>query len=307
MKQKKKNFVAGVPTHIYQKGYDGQVLFYCVRDRLLYLSIFFAEARVRGVRVLAIALMFNHVHATISVKSEPEMVAFNQAVESRYALVFNQTTGLSGPVFMNPFGWAQKRSDADVQSNLCYVANNPVKKKLCKRGIDDRWTLLAYGAKRFPFSEPLALRKASRRMRRAVALAKGCIEQGQILNYTLMDRIFAGLNQIECRQMVDFLIQQLSTVDYQGAARYFGGFDKMIAAFDVTTGAEYDISEEFVPESDLPYRKMAQVVEDEGYDLVRKKFLSASPEEIRRLIRLFRNKTFASERQIRRFLHLHDK
>ena len=120
-----------------------------------------------------------------------------------------------------------------------------------------------------------------------------------------------GMSEEEIRlnydEMVDFLIQQLSTVDYQGAARYFGGFDKMIAAFDVTTGSEYDISEEFVPEPDLPYRKMAQVVEDEGYDLVRKKFLSASPEEIRRLIRLFRNKTFASERQIRRFLHLHDK
>ena len=45
MKRKQKNFVPGVPTHIYQKGYDGQVLFYCVRDRLLYLSIFFSEAR----------------------------------------------------------------------------------------------------------------------------------------------------------------------------------------------------------------------------------------------------------------------
>ena len=306
MKRKQKNFVPGVPTHIYQKGYDGQVLFYCVRDRLLYLSIFFSEARARGVRVLAIALMFNHIHATITMGSEREMAAFNQAVERRYAVAFNQAAGVSGPVFMNAFGWAQKRSDADVRSNLCYLANNPVKKKLCKRGIEDRWTLLAYGAKRYPFSESLALRKASRRMRRSVALAKGVIAKGQILNYTLLDRIFAELDQKESRQMVDFLIQQISTVDYQGAARYFGGFDKMVAAFDVTTGSEYDISEEFVPEPDRAYLEMAQVVGQEGYDLVKKTFLSAEPEEILRLTRLFRIKTSASERQIRRFLHLND-
>ena len=106
--------------------------------------------------------------------------------------------------------------------------------------------------------------------------------------------------------MVDFLIQQISTVDYQGAARYFGGFDKMVAAFDVTTGSEYDISEEFVPEPDRAYLEMAQVVGQEGYDLVKKTFLSAEPEEILRLTRLFRIKTSASERQIRRFLHLND-
>jgi len=307
MKRKQKNFVPGVPTHIYQKGYDGQVLFYCVRDRLLYLSIFFSEARARGVRVLAIALMFNHIHATIVVRSERGMIAFNQAVERRYAAAFNLAAGMRGPVFMNAFGWAQKRCDADVRSNLCYLANNPVKKKLCKRGIEDRWTLLAYGAKRYPFSKSLALRKASRRMRRSVALAKGVIAGGQILNYTILDRIFSELDQMESRQMVDFLIQHISTVDYQCAARYFGGFEKMIAAFDVTTGSEYDISEEFVPEPDRAYLEMAQLVEKEGYDLVKKSFLSAEPDEMLRLIRLFRIKTSASERQIRRFLHLHDK
>ena len=78
----------------------------------------------------------------------------------------------------------------------------------------------------------------------------------------------------------------------------------MLDAFNATTGAEYDISEEFVPEPDGAYTEMAHAVEEEGYDLVRKKFLTADADEKMRLIRLFMQKTTASERQIRRFLHL---
>ena len=336
MKRKKKNFVPGVPTHIYQKGYAGRVLFYCARDRLVYLSIFFAEARARGVKVLAITLMFNHVHGDIIVGSWRELVAFNKEVCRRYAAAFNRAAGRSGPVFMHSFGWSQKRSDKDVMDNLCYLANNPVKKKLCRRGVDNRWTLLAYGARRYPFSEPLALRNASKRMRRAVALAKDCLDRGQVLNYAILDRIFAHLDKRESRQMLDFLIQHMSTVDYGRAASYFGGFQKMLDAFEVTTGSEYDISMDFVPEPDGPYAEMAFIVEregcelvrkegcglvrkergdwvkkegcelvrKEGYDLVRKAFLTADADEKMMLARLFRLKTSASERQIRRFLYL---
>ena len=304
MKRKKKKFIPGVPTHIYQKGYDGRTLFYCARDRLLYLSIFFAEARARGVKVYSIVLMYNHIHATILCRSQTGMIRFNQAVERRYASAFNRVSGRLGPVFMHSFGWAQKRSDADVRSNLCYLANNPVKKKLCKKGIENQWTLLAYGKTPYPFSEPLSLRKASRRMRRAVALAKGVLARGQVLNDKLLDRVFASLDQKESRQMVDYLIHTLSTVDYEAAARYFGGFEKMIMAFDVTTGAEYDISEEFVPVPDRAYTEMIKLVEEEGYDPVRKAFLSAEADEKMRLIQLFRSETSASERQIRRFLYL---
>lgn len=304
MKRKKKNFVPGVPTHVYQKGYDGRVLFYCTRDRLVYLSIFFEEARERGIIVLSLVLMFNHVHANIIVRSEQELVAFNQEVCRRYAASFNRAAGRTGPVFMHSFGWAQKRSDEEVRSNLCYLANNPVKKKLCKKGIDDRWTLLAYGARQYPFSDPLVLRNSSKRMRCAVSLAKDSLQRGQVLNYTILNRIFSHLDKKESSQMLDFLIQQISTVDYNRAARYFGGLNKMLDAFNATTGAEYDISEEFVPEPDGAYTEMAHAVEEEGYDLVRKKFLTADADEKMRLIRLFMQKTTASERQIRRFLHL---
>ena len=307
-KLKKKIFVPGCPTHIYQKGYKGRVLFYCVRDRLVYLSIFFDECRRYKVRVLSIVLMFNHVHATIKVRSEAVRAAFNQAVESRYALIFNQITGRSGPVFMRTYGWAQKRSDKDVKDNLCYLANNPVVKKLCKRGVDNLWTLLAYGCRRFPFSEPLMLSRASRRMRRSVAMVNQCLSQGA-LSYQLLNQVFNGLTRKECRQLIDHIIQECSTVDYKAAAEYFGGLERMLAAFDVTTGSEREISEEFIPEPDGPYAEMARVMEKEGYDLVEKKFLSPDLDEDERLrlVRLLSENTQASKRQIARFLYVADK
>ena len=307
-KLKRKKFVPWCPTHIYQKGYQGRVLFYCVRDRLLYLSIFFDESRKHRVGVLSIVLMFNHVHATIRVRSEAGMAAFNQAVESRYALAFNQVSGRSGPVFMRTYGWAQKRSDRDVKDNLCYLANNPVVKKLCKSGVDNLWTLLAYGRRRYPFSEPLALSRASRRMRRSVAMVNECLSQGA-LSYQILNQVFKGLTRKECRQLVDHIVQKCSTVDYNAAAEYFGGFERMLAAFDLTTGSEHEISEEFVPEPDGPYAEMAKLMGKEGYDLVEKKFLSPDLDEDERLrlVRLLSVKTHASYRQIARFLYVEDK
>ena len=304
MKRKQKKFTAWCPTHIYQKGYQGRVLFYCLRDRLVYLSIFFDEAWKRGVVVLAIAFMFNHVHSNIKCKRKSVMAGFNQAVQHRYAAAFNRESGRLGSVFMRTYGWAQKRSDRDVTENLCYLANNSPKKKLFKRGVDDQWTLLAYGRKKYPFSEPIVWKKARRQMRRSVAMVRACRKRGDVLTYPFLDKVFKGLTKSEVKQLVDYIIQEFSSVNYKLAASYFGGFDKMLAAFDVTSGSEHEISEEFTTEPDIPYREMVRVLKEEGYDLVKKQFLAPGKKDLEKLIELCKERTSASERQIRRFLHL---
>ena len=93
-------------------------------------------------------------------------------------------------------------------------------------------------------------------------------------------------------------------MNYKLAASYFGGFDKMLAAFDVTSGSEHEISEEFTTEPDIPYREMVRVLKEEGYDLVKKQFLTPGKKDLEKLVKLCKERTSASERQIRRFLHL---
>lgn len=301
---KKSVFIPDVPTHDYQKGFDGNVLFYCQRDRLVYFTIYCVEARRWKVEVLSLNLMFTHTHALIRTASCVNHARFNQTVQMKYAREFNERTHRSGPVFMKTYGWAQKKSNAKVRSCLSYIANNQVEKKLCRRGIDERWTFLAYAFSDHPFSEHLVIRRASTRMKKAVRQVRYAQRRGQYLNYTFLDRVFAGLDTKERAQLTDFIIRTYLVVDFEQAGKYFGGIEKMIQAFDVTTGSEYEVSETYEPEPDTAYVEVMRLLEQEGHDLTSKSFLSLPEPKKQRLVKQLTRQTSASFRQAARVLHL---
>ena len=149
---KKKVFIPGVPTHNYQKGFNGNLLFYCLLDRLVYLTVFCTEVLRYHVTVLSLDLMFTHTHSLLKMASRGGLSRFNQTVEMKYAQEFNRAGGHKGAVFMKTYGWAQKKNNAKVRSCLAYIANNQVEKKLCRRAIDCRWNFLAYSRCDHPFS-----------------------------------------------------------------------------------------------------------------------------------------------------------
>ena len=302
MKQKK--FVPGTPTHNYQKGVRGNLLFYSVLDRLVYFTLFCTEATKHHVTVLSLNLMMTHTHGLLSTESKARQTAFNHTVERLYARSFNQVSGLNGPVFMKTYGWAQKRNSAKVRSCLAYIGNNHVEKKICRRGIEERWSLLAYAFSTHPFSEPLVIRRASAHMKKAVKLVRDAHRRGQILNHTLLRALFSGLDQKEREQLIDFIIVCYSVIDYDKAAAYFGSKEKMIAAFDTTTGSEYELTEDDEPEPDTAYIEMLKFLKKKGYDLVAKDFLSLSVREKRKLLDELTRKTSASVRQASRLLRL---
>lgn len=304
MKMKTKRFSPGVPVHSYEKGADGKVLFYCLRDRLVYFTIFCIEAERHDIIVLSLCIMFNHTHSLTEAKSYEKHFRFHQAVESQYAKAFNGASSRNGRVFKKPFGWATKRSVAKVKDCLAYHANNPVEKKLCKRGVDNQWTFLAYGSSDHPFSRPIRLEQASAPFRRGLKLVQSAHGRKQPLEYALLNRIYSPLSLEETRQMTDFIIKTYCVIDFQKAAACFGGYDKMIAAFDVISGSEHDITEDFVPEPDIAYLEMIKIMKEEGFDLSKKRFFSLDgPEKMALASHLFQ-KTSASPRQVARFLHL---
>ena len=297
-------FIPDVPTHDYQKGFDGNVLFYCLRDRLVYFTIFCMESRRWEVTVLALDLMFTHTHSLIRTASSLNHTRFNQTVQMKYAREFNDRAHRSGPVFMKTYGWAQKKSNAKVRSCLSYIANNQVEKKLCRRGVDERWTFLAYAFSDHPFSEPLVIRRASARMKKAVRQVRDAHRRGQFLNYTFLDRVYAGLDAKERAQLTDFIIRTYLVIDFEQAGKYFGSIEKMIQAFDVTTGSEYEISEAYEPEPDTAYIEILRHLEKVGYDLTSKPFLSIPEAEKHSLAKQLTRRTSASYRQAARVLHL---
>lgn len=304
---KTKNFEPGVPVHSYEKGSEGEVLFYCLRDRLVYFTIFCVEAVRYGIIVLAQCLMFNHTHSLTKAQSYKIHHRFHQSVESQYAKAFNEVSSRNGRVFKKPFGWAMKRSDAKVKDCLAYHANNPVVKKLCKKGVENQWTFLAYGASDHPFSSRIIWSHASAAFRKGARLVKAMHGENKPLGYNLLARIYGSLNPEESRQMTDFIIKTYCVIDFNEAASYFGGYDRMIASFDVINGSEYDITEEFIPEPDLAYREMVKAVKAAGYDLSTKRFLSLEKDEMLEMVRHLLQTTSASPRQVSRFLHLRTK
>ena len=304
---KTKVFYPGIPVHSYEKGEEGEVLFYCLRDRLVYFTIFCVEAVRHGIVVLTQCLMFNHTHSLTKARSYLSHYRFHQAVESQYAKAFNEVSSRNGRVFKKPFGWSMKRSDAKVKDCLAYHANNPVVKKLCKKGVDDQWTFLAYGASDHPFSSKIIWSQASAAFRKGARLVKAAHGANKPLGYALLATIYRPLNPEESRQMTDFIIKTYCVIDFKEAASYFGGYDKMIAAFDVISGSEYDITEDFIPEPDLAYREMVHAVKAAGYDLSKKRFLSIDGDAKLELVRHLLQTTSASPRQVSRFLHLRTK
>ena len=121
-------FKAGVPAHCYQKGINGNVLFYSQIDRLVYFTIYAVEAKKRGIRTLALCLMTDHTHSLLIADSSTQLSLFNRNVEAKYAFAFNKLSRKRGVVFM-PYGHAFKAREKDIRTCIIYIANNPVEKR----------------------------------------------------------------------------------------------------------------------------------------------------------------------------------
>ena len=107
---KKKVFIPDIPTHNYQKGFNGNLLFYCLLDRLVYLTIFCTEVTRYNVTVLSLDLMFTHTHSLLKMASKGILSRFNQTVEMKYAQEFNRASGHKGAVFMRTYAGHKRRT-----------------------------------------------------------------------------------------------------------------------------------------------------------------------------------------------------
>lgn len=297
-----KKYTPDAVAHVCQKGDHGNVLFYCVRDRLVYFTLFCTEAKRYNIRPLALCLMFTHTHAFLLARNHDDLRRFNIAVEKGYAREFNRNAGLHGRVFLKPFVYSLKKLDKDINSCYIYIANNSVQKQLYVKAEEDRWTFLAYIDSVFPFSKYVPLRKASMAYRRSLSLVKGMHAQGKPLSYPLLEQIFRPLTLAEQERMTDTILQMYSVIDYDAALRRFGSYKTLLQLVHSSSGSDYDIKEEWRRESDLPYLKTCRMLQENGYDLAEKSFLTRPlPDD---LLRKILRRTGLSPYQWDRFFHL---
>lgn len=253
MKSRKRKFAPEGTQHIYKRTENGGLLFYTLSDYLVFFTITCVTAERMGITLSALTLMRDHVHEELEVQDRLLMSDYEQTVNAWYAQEFNRSCGREGQLFQHPFGSAPKRQEKRIRDSLAYLANNPVERKLCTKAIEYRWNFLAYAHGPHPFSKPLVIRKASAPLKRAVREIKVLRNLGKIVNYKTLERLFKPLQPNETQQLTDFIISTYNVIDYGKAVSWYGSFEKMIAAFDVNTGSEYDLRETFVGNNDTVY------------------------------------------------------
>lgn len=250
---KNRLFYSGIPSHCYQNTVDGFLLFYSISDHLVYFTNLCVCANRFGIIIYAACQMPDHVHLGAIASSCDRLTRFIQEVSKAFALSDSITCNREGHLFNRPFGSAPKKDSKAIRTNIIYIGNNPVERKLCVNAAEYRWNYLAYAVSTHPFSEKLVIRKASWAMKKAVKEVKGEYKRGKPLSYALLQRLFGTLDQKEKNQLVDYIITTYSVIDYDYAFRFFGGYDNMIKAMGYTAGKEHDIQENMVGKSDVCY------------------------------------------------------
>ena len=130
--------IQSTAVHIYSRAENGYLLFYTISDFLVFFTIASVTARKRGISILGVSPMFDHLHYVSDAYSRREVFDFVRDTESQYAIELNKELGSSGRVFHKSFGSSIKRGEKAVRTTCSYCYNNPGEKKLCNRAEEYR-------------------------------------------------------------------------------------------------------------------------------------------------------------------------
>ena len=152
---RKRIVVEGEVHHIYQKTKGGVVIFYSLRDYLVFFTIFCTIAEKLDVTVLALCPMPDHLHNASRFKTLEQLDKFVQMYSRIFAREWNKARKRRGSIFQKRFGSAVKISNKQVRTTINYNNNNPVERKITLRAEEYRWNFLRYFRSKNPYSKTL--------------------------------------------------------------------------------------------------------------------------------------------------------
>ena len=303
-KPAKKMAFGSAIQHIYKRTIDKGVLFYRLEDRLVYYTITAVKAWEHRIVVLAMCLMFTHIHRAVKALDAVQLTQFERDVDATFVREYNQDVGRTGPVFETPFGRSCKRDEKEMRSCLIYIFNNPVEKKLCHRAVDDRWNYLAYYDRKYPFSARPILRQERQCLRDALKVVEHECNAGRYLRYALLRRLFEPLSPDEREILTDHIIQVYFPFDREFCHGLFKTREAMRLAPDHVSGNDFEIREEFEKHTDVPYRTMCGLVGKFGMMGPGMPLFHLPPERQVKLKMYLMAQAQATDWQVERFLHL---
>ena len=289
--------------HIYQNTPNGFLIFYSIKDYLVFYSILSLAAQRYDVRVLGICLMVDHIHLVVYARDPDQLRAFVRDYTGLFTRKFNSWYGFKGSVFNTPFGCVPKTGHKKTRTAIAYLYNNPVECHLCARAEQARWNFLAYAAEKSPFSEKLRMDYARWELRKALKWVKDASQHHRPLEYTTLEETTRQLSLREMQQFIDYAVRQYACIDYAALTKYYGSYDDLLVAVNSNTGSEYDMEEDTFAKDHRVYKKMiARLCHLTGKTM--KEILALSHEERFRLGRNLKNGLNVSAKEVAKLLRL---
>ena len=296
--------------HICQKTADNGILFYTTEDFLVLFTLLCVMAESHGVVILALAIMFNHIHLGAFFQSAKAASGFMNGVLSVYARLYNKQHGLTGQLFKKPFKSAPKMNEKKIRDNLFYIWNNPVEKNAVNVAEKYRWNFLKYMENDHPFSEPINLSEVSDDLLKLMRKVKEKRESGKFLGYGFFDKSYKSLSKKERKQLIDYIIIKYNVINVGTLLEMFGSYSSLVLAVNSVTGTEYDLLDDTDSEDYGHYVKMLGILRDEGINPDAICFsnrpdsrYNADEMLLSRLKRRFKTEAGASDYEIAKFLH----
>jgi len=213
-----------------------------------------------GIPVLALAIMFDHLHSLGVFSHRQQMADFVRNHLSFFAMAYNQDIGRKGNLFEKAYGNAPKWTLKKIRSTIIYIGNNHVEKGLCERAEEYRWSLVAYLGNDHPYSERIHLKKASARLRRNLKAVDAFVRQNTVIPYPVLRKYYQGLSAKEYEQFTDYLISKYNPIDKELVLSFFeGSYETFLLALHSTTGSDYDIKESYDIPSHQPYVNLLEL------------------------------------------------
>lgn len=291
-------------NHTYQRSVSGFNIFYEVEDYLVYYTIFSVMSRRYGMVVYGLCLMIDHIHTLTSTSSCKTFSKFMSNVAIQFVKEYNRYHNRVGPLFSECFGSAPKAGLKLLRTAIAYLFNNPVERLLCKRAQEYRWNFLAYAASDNPFSDPLVLKKASRRLRRALKEVDGTLKRNEYMTYVQLKRMFVGMDAREINQLIDYIIVRYNIIRYEDlTTKCYDGYENMLMAINSNAGSEYEVQELRYGRSDAEYRYLYKYVHEKGFKDAGEVISLPSDSKFKLMVDMM-NETSVSKLQICKFLHL---
>ena len=297
----KRIFKEGFPHHVYQKGLNGNIIFYTTSDCIYYATLYSVLSRRYGIRTYSFSLMPNHIHSFQKASEKASFVLFNQETARKFAAGYNDWHDREGNLFESPFGSAPKIVGKQIRGCFSYINNNAPVGRLSDHLLDYRWNLLAYRDNGWPYSSRVLRENASLRLRRSLALVDYNVKAARPMGYDIQNTIFEGLMPMEKKQLLDYILSRYNFLDYSGLDKYFGSFDKAMIAMEANGGSEYDIREDWDDYS--VYSELSVLARKSGLGLEHINFDSMPSDDKIILANEMLTHSRASKRQIEKYLH----